>query len=284
MDGRMETPVLLVGVGHTDANGGLMEVATHIARHEGYEVVAVHVVDVPPQANLGSVRGSPEMIEARERLLVAIRQAAGGDVAVKGVVEVAREVDEGLVSAAESQNASLILLGYSEPDDEEEEGEAERRFDRVMHKVARTAEADLVVAKLRHEEVGSILLPIDRGTNLAVSGMLARSLSRAYKAPVTILHLLREDEDEAAIRDQLKARLAEEGLEDLGELVVEMADEQVPLLDRMLELANRHDVSILGAQPRPSIAESIFGSWPNRIAREADCTVLVVRAKSTLES
>lgn len=255
-----------------------MDLALCIAPEAGYEIVAVHVVEVPPQAHLGSVRGSDEMVEARKRLLAAIRQAAADDVQIKGIVEVAREIDRGLISAAESQNASLILLGYSESGEDDDDGGEERRFDRVMHKVARGVRGDLVVAKLRHEDLGRILLPINTGLNLTLSGMLARALSRANDAPVTILHLLREDEDEDEARARLEALLAKEGFEDIGELEIEEG-ETAPL-DRMLELANHHDVAILGAESRPSIAESIFGSWANRIAREAECSVLVVRAKS----
>lgn len=218
------------------------------------------------------------MAQARQLLLDAIRQGAGEDVPVKGVVEVAREVSEGLVSAAETQEASLIVVGHSELREEDEA--AGKRFDRVMHQVARNSEADLVVAKFRRDRVRSILLPINTGLNLRVSGMLAGAICRAKSAPVTLIHLLREDETEEQARERLEALLAEQEMEDLGDLVIEQPPEGVDPLDRMLEIANGHDVAIVGAEPRPSIAESIFGSWAERIATQAECTVLLVRAKS----
>ena len=278
-----ELPALLVGIANPESTTGLMELAACLALQAGFRVIATHVVEVPPQAHLGSVRGSPEMVEARENLLIAIREAAAADVPVKGVVEVARAVDEGLISAAERQDASLLLVGFSDPQDGDDEDGGERRFDRVMHTVAREIEADLVVAKLRRDEIGSILLPINTGLNLAVSGMLAGAISRASEAPVTLVHLLHEDEAEDETRARLEAHIADQGFADLGELVIERPPDEMEAIDRMLQIANEHDMTIVGAEPRPSIAESFFGSWAERIAREAECTVLLVRAKSVLE-
>ncbi|MGI5816619.1 MAG: universal stress protein [Armatimonadota bacterium] len=280
-----QMPALLVGIANPESTAGLIDLATCLASEEGFRVIAVHVVEVPPQAHLSSVRGSDEMVEAREKLLAAIRQAAEEEVPVRGVVEVAREVDEGLISAAETQGATLLLVGYSDPIDGEDaqDRDGERRFDRVMYTVARKTEADLVVAKLRRERIRSILLPINTGLNLAVSGMLARAISRGRSAPVTLVHLLRDDEDESEARERLEADLSDGGFDGLGELAIERPPEGVEPLEHMLELANAHDLAIVGAEPRPSIAESIFGSWAERIAREAECTVLVVRAKSVLD-
>ncbi len=282
-DRQADKPTLLVGIANPKTTGELMDLAQCLASQAGYEVIATHILPVPPQAHLGSARGSREMAEAREKLLGAIREAAARDVAVKGIVEVARDVDEGLVSAAENQDASLVLVGYSEPADDVEEDDGERSFDRLMYSVARNTEADLVIAKFRRKQLRSILLPINTGLNLEVSGMLARAISRTREAPVTLIHLLREDEEEDEARERLEANLADAGFEDLGELVIEEPPEDVEPIERMLELANEHDMAIVGAEPRPSIAESIFGSWAEEIASRADCTVLVVRAKSVLE-
>jgi len=279
-----EMPTLLVGIGNPATTGGLMDLAYCLASQAGFKVIATHVIEVPPQAHLRSARGSKEMARAREELLSAIREAAAKDVPVKGVVEVARDVDEGLVSAAENQHATLVLVGYSEPRDDEKDGDGERSFDRIMYDVARNTEADIVVAKMRREQVRSILLPINTGLNLAVSGMLARSISQAREAPVTLMHLLREDEEEESeARERLEGHLEDQGFDDLGELVIERPREGTEPIDHIVEIANRYDITIVGAAPRPSIAESVFGSWAERIAREADCTVLLVRAKSVLE-
>lgn len=275
-------PNLVVGISNPETTAGLMDLAQCIASEQGFRVIATHILKVPIQANLGSARGSKEMAEARERLLGAIREARARGVSVKGVVEVARDVDEGLVSAAENQDASLLMVGYSEAPDEGDGDE--RAFDRVMHSVARDTRVDLVIAKLRRSQMRSVLLPINTGLNLAVSGMLAQAISRARDARVTLIHLLREDEEsEEEARRRLEANLTEEGFEDLGELVVERPREGMDPIDQMLETANRHDITIVGAEPRPSIAESIFGSWAEEIASRAECTVLVVRAKSVLE-
>jgi len=278
-DGRQEDgPGLLVGIANPDTIPYLMDLAASIALGADYSLVATHIVTVPPQAKLDSARASPEVAAARKLLLQAIRAGAREGVRVRGVIEVAREVHEGLVSAAASQQAELVLVGLSDvqpgPD------RAEKAFDRIMHRVARQTPSDLVVAKFRGSSMSSLLVPIAGDVNLGVTGLIVRAMVESKHAAVRFLHVAEPGADAESAAARISALLAEHELDGLGELRIESGEDPLSVT---LGHVNEHDVTIVGASARPSLAESVFGSWAERIATQAQRTVLLVRAKQAVE-
>jgi len=270
---RAEQGTLLVGVANPATIDHLMGLAAILARGDEYRVVATHIVTVPNQMALGAARQSPEVAAGTRLLQQAINEGARNRIAVRGVVEVAREVHEGLLSAAVNQEADLILVGYSDADERNER--AERHFDRIMYRVARNTRANLLVAKFRTEQLRTILMPLLGGQNLPVSGMVLNAI-RAHRPDVrvTFIRAIHPDEDVAENRADLHRVLAEYGLEGVGaEEIVVSEDPQAAIVER----AEDFDLAIIGAE-RPTIVEAIFGNMAERIASQAACSALLVRA------
>lgn len=107
--------------------------------------------------------------------------------------------------------------------------------------------------------------------------MLARALRRAWHAPMSVIHVVRTSRDAEEERARIEQALAEVHLPDLGTLIIDAADDP---MERLLQRANEQDVTIVGADPRRSLAESIFGGCAERITGQAESPVLVVRAKT----
>jgi len=269
-----EAPVLLVGIANPETAPHLVDLAACLARHAGYALVATQVVTVPPQALLSSARGSPQIAAARDLLRSAVRAAAEQGVRSRAVMEVARNVHEGVISAAATQRAELILVGYS--DSADGPGRSRRAFDRIAHHLARGTRCDLIVAKFRQQRLRSILIPVAAGTSLRLSGRIARAVRAAKGANVRFLHVAQDEAERAKQHARITALLQEHGLQDLGDLEVIVSED---VMSAIVERANQHDLAIVGAEPHPSLVNSIFGSPAEHIATEADCTVLVVRAQ-----
>lgn len=262
-------PTLLVGVANPRTASRLMDLGGAVARHAGYNVVATHVVTVPPQAPLSSARDAPRTTAARHLLRETVDAAAAQGAHARGVVEIAREVDGGLVSAATSQHAALVLVGLSEPGHDA----AERKFDRLMDRVAKTCPAPLVVAKFRVESAREVLVLIDDETDLATVGTLAQALVTGRGATARFLHVVEGDADSEECRRRLAQRLTGHGLQDLGELEIASGAD---LIETALTRANEHDFTVASSTAHPSLSESIFGTWAERLATDAERNVLVV--------
>lgn len=266
---------LLVGVANPATVERLMQIAAYVARYAGYQVVATHVVTVAPQISLISARASPEVSTARELLNSAIAAGAQMGIHARGIVQVAREVHHGIISAASAHNADIILLGYSEVDPDSQTG-SERAFDRLVHRVARGAKAHMVVAKFRVPEIRSILFPVGAGLNLPLTALLAKSLIAGTGATVRFLHVVSSEHEIAAARKEVAELLAAQGLSEAGQLDIAVgASPQAVILDRAAD----HDLAIVGTEPPTTVSEAIFGNLAERIAAQAPCSVLLARAR-----
>ena len=271
-------PILLVGVANPATVPDLMGLAAKLSAYPGYQVVATHIVTVPEQMQLSAARSSPEVAAGTRLLQQAICQGAEVGLNVRGVVEVAREVHEGLISAVKSQKADLMLVGYSAADTEDARAQArdkaERIFDRIMYRVARGAGIDLIVAKFRRLATGSIMVPVLRGLNLPVSGMVLRALLAAGDAEVLFVRAVEPDADIEEQKQDLDRVLAEHDLIELGDAEsVSAPDPRAALIER----ASEYDMAIIGAE-RPTIVDAVFGNIAERVASEASCSALLVRA------
>jgi len=269
-------PVLLVAVANPATIPELMGLAAKLSAHGGYQCVATHIVTVREQIQLSAARSSPEVSEGTRLLEEAISYAAKIGIHARGVVEVAREVHEGLISAAKNQHAELVVVGYSVVGEQQTAGRGrdERVFDRVMYRVARGAGIDLIVTKFRRPTVGSIMVPVLGGLNLSLTGMILRSLLAADDAAVRFVRAVEPHADAEKQQQDLERVLAEYDLLALGDAeIISASDPEAALVKR----ADEHDLAIIGAE-RPTIADTIFGNMAERVASEASCSVLLVRA------
>lgn len=265
---------VLVGISNPATMPRMVDLAIRLHGVTGCEIVATHVVAVHGQVALRSARSSPEVVEARLLLQDMVELAAARGVAARAVVEIGRETSEGLVNAARSYGADLVLVGYSEAPGGADE-KAGRRFDRVMHRVARGVDADLVVAKFRRDEDRRLLVPVEADSRLGLIGLLVRSLTADAPAAVRFLHVIPADAPEADGR-AVREALADEGLLQLGELEVVASDDVArTLMDR----ADDHDLAVLQTSPLPTLADDVFGTGAERIAERVSCSVLLVRER-----
>jgi len=263
---------LLVGIANPATMPRLMKLAALIACGASYRVVVANVVRVPAQIGLSTAASSTEVALASALLRQAIRAGRRHGIQARGVVEVAREPHDGLLSAVDSQQADVLLVGYS---GEPEARRTERAFDRLMHRVASRARADVVVAKLRREGSRRVLVPIAGGANLELIGALARAAASQDGAEVRFLHLIRPEAGAPEAEATFHTLLEQHGLDEVG--AVEVLGTADPVR-AILERADQVDLTIVGSAGRRSLSEAVFGTIAERIAAQATSSVLLAQA------
>lgn len=262
---------LLVGLANPNTMPRLLDLAARIHAAQECAVVATHVVTVRDQIALGSARKSPEVMAGRQLLQDALECTAALGLPARAVVEIGREIHEGLLNAARNNDADLVLVGYSE--ETEIDASVSRSFDRVMHRVARGFDADLVVAEFRKETAQNLLVPLKPEPNLRLIGLLLRALTAGDDVAVRFLHI---PAAEGPGNDQVEKRLADAGLADLGKLDVVSGDD---VINTVVAESSGHDMVLLEASSHPSLADDVLGSRAERIAERVDATALLVRAR-----
>ncbi len=270
-----EHPILLVGISNPATKSRLVRLSSLLARAGPFDLLLTHVLKVASQISLTSGRRSSETVQARDFLREAVREVGLSGLKAKGLVELARSVDEGLVAASKSRGSELILVGYSEEEDAED-SRREKRFDRTMHRVARNARCDMVVAKFRREEMKSVLVPLGAEPRLQVTGLLCRALAFVEGTSFRFLRVLPPGSSIEESRRQTLEILQGEGLAGLGDIEV-LESESV--LDTIEAQAAQQDLVIVGPAASSSRMEAIFTSTGEKIAERVPSSVLLTRVR-----
>lgn len=266
---------LLVGISNPETSHRLVRLSAALARSNPgmaspeRPLLLIHVVAIANQISLGTGRSSPEVIHARDLLQGASAAAREAGAPARAIVEVARNVEEGLLSAADSHGADMILVGYSGGDGP---SDAEERFDRTMHRVARKAQADVIVAKFRRDEHRTILVPIAENAPLRLTGRLCRALADGTNAVFTFLHVSEPGASVDEARDRITAQLDAAGLGDDGQLRVVVGGD--PAVEIIKE-AGHHHLLVLGPSARPGILDAVFSSRARKIAESVSASVVL---------
>jgi len=264
-------PTLLVGISNPATVERLVQLAGGIVDTTGGEILLTHVVTVASQISLTTGRSSPEVIRARDFVQRVIAAASQSGINARGLVEVARSVEDGLLAAAESHDADTILVGYS---DHETGGHVldEERFDRTMHRVARKAHAAVVVAKLRRESYDRIAVPVASDTRLDLTRVLCRALADEGATAPTFLHVAGSDTSSAEAGRVVSSRLDEMGLLERGRLEVLSSDQVV---DALVDALSDYDLVILTPSDRPGLLDRVHSSRAERIAEAVSASAIL---------
>lgn len=270
---RKTNATLLVGISNPATAEQLVRISNILAGTGRWTILLTHVVTVADQISLTTAQSSPDVVRARDLLQQVQAQGREAGVRVRALVEVARSVDEGLLAAAKSHNAAMILVGYSEPETEVEDSGEEERFDRTMHRVARRSAVPVVVAKFRGHQMSRVLVPVTAGAPLQATGLLCRALGGVGGTELTFLHVVSPDASLDAARTGLEELLKTRGVASLGSLRLVTSHDPV---EAVVVEATGQDLVIVGPSGRPGLLSAIFSNKSQRIAEEAACSVLLV--------
>ena len=273
---------VVVPVSNPKTQGSLIRyaAASAAARERPGEIIAVNVIEVPPQTSPAQVE--PERIERQRQLLDGVREAAEGlEVAVRTRAIVGRRAGETLLNVLEEEDADHVLLGWA--------GDRRRRdviLGSTIDPILERASCEVTLVKRPSERPGRIVTLAGTGPNAPVSAKRAGELVRAV--PETSLTLLNvqptasADEPEIDPRDRgqeiIDAVAEDAGLEpDAFESRVIVSDTSRATL---LEVVTEYDTICVGATGSSTVAQALYGSIPQTIVRKSTGTILMARGEN----
>ncbi len=244
----------------------LMEISTAIAKAQGSDVVALHVVEIPYQTFL---QAGKRFVEEKMPLLnEAVEIGTSSGITVRKKIVISHDVSRAIVDLAKSGKSDLILLGWT--------GEIFREKIRrsVPGNVMRNAPCNVAVLHPKNgREIKSILVPVGLGEH-SYRLRLAERIAKAFGAKVTLISVTGPGEEPQ------KERLREIHKKDRALLDCETASEMVTAYSVKEVLVNRsanHDLLVIGPSREWILQDFLFGSVPDRIVNEAKCSVLMVK-------
>ena len=127
-----------------------------------------------------------------------------------------------------------------------------------------------------------ILIATDFSEPSKLAAQAARSLAEAYGIPITLLHVTDlDDTDEQRIKaNELLEAFKSDTLGDDGDVELLVADHRrADVAITGAATKRKADLIVVGREGAHSITEHLLGSTTERVARHADCSVLVVQSE-----
>lgn len=248
-----------------------------LAQANGGEVLALHVVRVPPQLTLGE--GRLFLKGGRSYLETVIQQAKTWEVPVHTIIRLGRNVAEAVRKTVDENASDLVVLGWPGYTNT-----AGRLYGSVIDPVVDDPPTDIAVVRYRaRRPIRSVLVPVAGGPNSRRAVKMATIMAMAGEdgpARVTLLHIVPTGaRNGALVRAQQVIDYTLEGInyEHIEPRIVEGPN----VVDTVLRESEGYDLIVLGATNEPLFQNLLLGNIAEQIAKRADITVIMVKRRST---
>lgn len=268
---------VLVPIANKEQGRILGRIGSIAAKDHGGELLALHIVQVPPQLTLGE--GRLFLKEGRSYLEEVIQQSKKYDVPVHTIIRLGRNVANAIRMTARENASDLIVLGW--PGYTNTSG---KLFGSVIDPIVDNPPTDVVVTRYRRwRPVNKILVPVTGGPNSRRAVKLAVTMAKSGEpgdVVVTVLHVIPLNAGtNDRVRGEHAIRESVEGVdhEHLETRIVEGGDE----VDTILAESQGYDLIVIGATEEPLFRNFLVGTRAERIARNAKMTVMMVKRRSS---
>ena len=263
---------ILVPVHNPHTAKPLLRLAATLARSRGGEIVLLRVVQVPDQLPAELARAQ---IKGEERMLEGL-QALEGDIGVPITTEVrvGRNVGRAILESAREDRSHLIVLGWKGFTTT-----ARKILGEVTDDVVRLARSDIMLVKFGGESAvpRRILLPSAGGIHASKAKGYALGMTDADGGELTLASIVPANapDDHQAEEEERLARERAELPEEAA--VATRVISGTGVAESIVAAASGYDAVMVGASGQSFSNNILFGTLPERIAREAEGTVLVFK-------
>ncbi|RLC97031.1 MAG: amino acid transporter [Chloroflexi bacterium] len=257
-------------------------IGSAVARDRGGEVFALHVVRVPPQLRITD--GRFFLRQGKPILETVIEEAHRRDAPVHTMIRLGRTAASAILETARERGTDLMVLGwpgYTETTD--------AAFGSVIDLVTKNPPCDLAVVRFRKREPPRcIMVPTSGGPHAALAIELAISQARQFKvetgeeATITLLYVLPDEADAVALAwaRRMLTDVAAHYDYPLAQRVATAPD----VVTGILEETKDCNLLLIGATGERMFEQRLFGSIPERVARESTKTVIMTKRYWRLKS
>jgi len=285
---------LLVPLSNPQTMHGLMKLALVIARDRNYEIECLQVITVPRHSSPSETAVNTTL--SRRILKRAVHQGNIWSIPVHTQIRAAHTTAEAVLETVKERHIDLLLMGWkgstSTPG---------RIFGDTVDTAIRQADCDVVLVKMGDELIGSHLpsneieqsslamllrltqlkrwlVPIGGGPNADYAVTLLPALVSLSQAPEIFLCHVSAPNDQSYDTSPLERSAAFLQQQTQASVVITSVCAQ-SVVEAVVDMAqnNQCDVIVLGASREGLLQQAIQGNIPEAIARNCDCTVILVR-------
>ena len=250
----------------------LIDLAASVAKPRDGEIVVLRVVVVPEQ--LPPALEEAHVEDERQLLERARAQSLERGVPASSLVRVGHNLAKAILETSHQRDCDLILLGWKG-----HTSSAARILGSDMDQVVTHARADIMLVKLVGENwpLKRLLLPTAGGEHARCAEVYAADIAAAHDGSLTLCSVMpptTHRPDLVAEDDRL--RKARSRMPQIKNVKTEVLLEDSPV-PSIIEEADGYDAVVVGASEQSFSSKVMFGSIPERIARDLDRPVIVIK-------
>ena len=271
---------VLVPVATVEQAHKLGRIGAMLAAANQGEVLALHVVHVPPQLTLGE--GRVLLKEGRQYLDAVIEEAKKFDVPVHTLIRIGRKVHEAIRQTVDENASDIIVLGW--PGYTNTTGKI---FGSVIDPLVDNPPTDVAIVRYQRDTderpIRAIFVPVAGGPNSRRAVRLAVQLAQvSLDGPVrvTLAHVVPPNATEAhRVSAQKIFHYTLEGLDYPHVETTLIEGEKVA--ETIVEHAKGYDLVVIGATEEPLFKNLLVGNIAETVANEASVTTIMVKRRSS---
>jgi len=254
----------VVSLSHLTSVKPLITLGAGFAKAHGNEIVALHVIAIPQQTFLET--GDQFIKESQPIFDTAMSTGKEFGVIVNNKNVASHNVPEAILDVARYGKCNIILLGGTE---KVFRGKIKQSVPQIL---MRSADCDVgVFFPKNFKDVKKILVPLGIGEH-AHRVELASNLADFFNAKMTIFTVVN---DEKSI--QLAKNMQDESTKLLNKDVDREIKVAVSIDEVILQKSKDYDLCIIGPSREWILHDVLFGSLPDKIIKESNCSVLIIK-------
>ncbi|MFW5866357.1 MAG: universal stress protein [Armatimonadota bacterium] len=270
----MSEYTVVVGLGNPENVDRLMHIACMIANECEGRVSGVTVVPVDCSAP-DVLDEYHDRINRAYGILAEAEQAAElSGTPFEGHLSIGRTVADVLDEVADSTDARLIIVGFSE---REHPAGGDSKFDRLVDEIAHNAPCSLLVARVLGEpKYRRVLVPVRGHATLETRHDVLQALRNQLGASVDVMHVCASEREAEEMREQLVEWLRDHGVMERVRLLMEINPDPGAAI---VEASSNYDLVVIATAPLHEVRRKFFGAVPEYVANHAACSTFLVRTQ-----
>ena len=273
---------ILVPLSDMRSAGEMIKMAGSLMPLRGSErrgrVVALGIVEIPEEVDFS--RGVKPAQAHRQRLgRIFKKMSQSPDLEIATVVRVSRQLWQGIVDSAKEEQCDLLMLPWKETT-----ANPNSIFGTTIDEIAKDQPCDIALVK--RQPMGCckrILLPVRGGPHAELALRLAVGLAERYDGSVTALRVIPPGLTIADV-EQEKEQFNDFLSRTPSPRVAKLFRVSESVIQAILSELPSHDFVVMGASAALSAQEPyLFGSIAERVVRDADSPVIVVKTKQEVK-
>jgi Kef-type K+ transport system membrane component KefB/nucleotide-binding universal stress UspA family protein len=262
---------IIVPIANPQTESHLIEMAALIARHESGVIVPLSIAKAHVQMDNPSLKNT--IRRSRRLLRKAVTITEELQVAAKPIVRIDDDIVHGISRTAREQNASLIVMGWSEINPLRS-----RLFGSIIDNVFWAAHCPVAVMRLLEKPINiqQVLVPVKDLTNQSLRTIrFARLFAEANQAAITLLHI----RDRSSTQNEIES--FERQLQDSLELIQIKTQTEIKILrhndpaEAILATARDFDLVVLRSMRRRTAGGLAVSEISDPVIRQLKCSFVV---------